>query len=121
MLVPWQIPFGYMLLPHLLSRLPSKHASGLHAAATRQFSTNSQKLHTQLLAYTLTNQITGAFLEVGLPYLKNKFMPVIQEKLHQHEKQKSEENVEKFDDAPEEKPFLDRIRQEQMMPVYANP
>ncbi|GAA5877867.1 hypothetical protein JCM8547_002701 [Rhodosporidiobolus lusitaniae] len=116
------IPFGSFLVPHILSLLPSRHAAALSTstASTLQsgsFSINSHKLKTQLVAYTLTNQITGAFLEVGLPYLKSRFLPVVQEKLHSPKS--GQAGAAKFDEAEhvDEKAFLERVRREQLLPA----
>ncbi|GAA6043352.1 hypothetical protein JCM8097_008045 [Rhodosporidiobolus ruineniae] len=117
------IPFGSFLVPHILGRLPSRHAAALSVATSESmrsgsFSINSKKLRTQFVAYSLTNQITGAFLEVGLPYLKAKFLPVVQEKLHSAANH-SPAGASKFSDGehPDEKAFLERIRKEQLLPV----
>ncbi|GAA6022675.1 hypothetical protein JCM10207_008577 [Rhodosporidiobolus poonsookiae] len=117
------IPFGSFLVPHILSLLPSRHARALGAATAQtlqsgSFSINSHKLKTQLVAYSLTNQITGAFLEVGLPYLQARFLPVVQEKLHHGHGQKKA-GAERMDQAEheDEKAFLERIRHEQLLPT----
>ncbi|GAA5975577.1 hypothetical protein JCM11641_003539 [Rhodosporidiobolus odoratus] len=114
------IPFGSFLVPHVLSLLPSRHAAVLSALTSKtmksgSFSINTHKLKTQLVAYSLTNQITGAFLEVGLPYLKARFLPAIQEKLHHS----SKESAAKMDEADheDEKGYLERIRHEQLLPT----
>lgn len=117
-----QIPFGSFLIPHILTRLPSRHAAALSATTAKtlksgSFSVNSSKLHTQLIAYTLTGQISGAFIEVGLPYLKAKLMPVVQEKLHHTAAAEEARNKAGANDHDDEKDFLARIREEQLLPT----
>ncbi|KAJ8292595.1 hypothetical protein OF846_004358 [Rhodotorula toruloides] len=116
------IPFGSFLVPHILTRLPSRHAAALSATTSKtlqsgSFSINSSKLHTQLMAYTLTGQITGAFLEVGLPYLQAKLMPVVQEKLHHTAAADKAREKAGTSDHEDEKDFLAGIRQEQLLPT----
>lgn len=122
-----QIPFGSFLVPHILGRLPSRHAAALSKSTSSSlqsgsFSINASKLHTQLVAYSLTAQITGAFVEVGVPYLKAKLLPKVQEKLHhtpsESEKKEHEQSIEEHED---EKDFLKRIREEQLMPTCVHP
>ncbi|GAA5985026.1 hypothetical protein JCM10908_002492 [Rhodotorula pacifica] len=110
------IPFGSALVPHIISRLPTQHTAAIRAAASGSFGINATKLHTQLIAYTLTNQISGAFLEVGLPYLKAKLLPAVQEKLHRTDASAAQDAAD-ADDSEEEKGFLSRIRQEQLLPT----
>lgn len=69
------------------------------------------------MAYTLTGQITGAFLEVGLPYLQAKLMPVVQEKLHHTAAADKAREKAGTSDHEDEKDFLARIRQEQLLPT----
>ncbi|GJN93434.1 hypothetical protein Rhopal_006490-T1 [Rhodotorula paludigena] len=114
------IPFGSFLVPHILQRLPSRQAAALSTSTSKtlqsgSFSINASKLHTQLVAYSLTNQITGAFLEVGLPYLKAKVLPKVQEKMHSSTVQGKLREVE--NDHEDEKDFLKRIREEQQLPT----
>ena len=111
-----QIPFGSALVPHIISRLPARYTASIRAAATGSFGINTTKLHSQLIAYTLTNQISGAFLEVGLPYLKAKLVPAVQEKLH-HKTPDTTQTPPDAEDLEEEKEFLHRIRQEQLLPT----
>ncbi|GAA5907782.1 hypothetical protein JCM6882_004555 [Rhodosporidiobolus microsporus] len=117
------IPFGSFLVPHILGRLPSRHAAALSATTAQtlqsgSFSINTRKLKTQFVAYSLTNQITGAFLEVGLPWLQAKFLPVVQEKLHSAGS-KSPAGASKIDAAEheDEREFLKRMRHEQLLPT----
>ncbi|BGP13520.1 hypothetical protein JCM10213_005366 [Rhodosporidiobolus nylandii] len=117
------IPFGSFLVPHILGRLPSRHAAALSTTTSQtlksgSFSINTHKLKTQLVAYSLTNQITGAFLEVGLPYLKARFLPAVQAKLHRTPQSSAPTGAEKMDHAEheDEKAYLERIRQEQLLP-----
>ncbi|BGP42532.1 hypothetical protein JCM10450v2_006630 [Rhodotorula kratochvilovae] len=115
------IPFGSFLVPHILGRLPSRHAAALSktTSSTLQsgsFSVNASKLHTQLVAYSLTAQISGAFIEVGVPYLKAKLLPKVQEKL---QSPKVKEAVKEAPTAEheDERDFLKRIREEQLLPA----
>ncbi|GAA5921241.1 hypothetical protein JCM1841_001649 [Sporobolomyces salmonicolor] len=115
------IPFGAFLIPHILSLLPSRHAAALCSASSAiragSFSINPIKLKTQYVAYSLTNQVSGAFLEVGLPYLKARFGPQVAAKLHPHSPEAEKHAA--GSDHEDEKQFLERVRKEQMLPAPA--
>ncbi|GAA5907924.1 hypothetical protein JCM5296_006134 [Sporobolomyces johnsonii] len=115
------IPFGAFLVPHILSLLPSRQADALCSATsairTGSFSINPIKLKTQYVAYSLTNQVSGAFLEVGLPYLKARFGPQVAAKLHPHSP--AAERKAAGSEHEDEKQFLERVRKEQMLPTPA--
>lgn len=108
-----QTPFGSVLIPTIVDLLPSKRGG----AVTKHFNKknasahhiNATKLHTQIVAYTLTNQITGAITEIGVPLL----MEYANDRVKQ-----MKGNVQKVDDAPEEKEYLTRIRHEASLPEY---
>lgn len=106
-----QTPFGAVLVPWILQILPSRYSIKKHfsskSKSADKYSVNNAKLHTQIVAYTLTNQATGAFTEIGLPYI----MSLVQAKM-------SSNKAAKNDDKPEEKEFLDRIRHEASLPPY---
>ncbi|GAA5892461.1 hypothetical protein JCM8208_005827 [Rhodotorula glutinis] len=116
------IPFGSFLVPHILGRLPSRHAAALSKSTSSSlqsgsFSVNASKLHTQLVAYSLTAQITGAFIEVGVPYLKAKLLPKVQEKLHHAPSVSEKDKKESIEEHDDEKEFLKRVREEQLLPT----
>ncbi|GAA6058250.1 hypothetical protein JCM3770_006077 [Rhodotorula araucariae] len=117
------IPFGSFLVPHILGRLPSRHAAALSKTTTStlqsgSFSVNASKLHTQLVAYSLTAQISGAFIEVGVPYLKAKFLPQVQGKLQSPKVKEAVKDVPTAEHE-DEHDFLKRIREEQLLPAAA--
>jgi hypothetical protein len=103
-----QIPFGSVLVPHILSLLPA-HRISLHADSS--YTVNSDKLHTQIVAYTLTNQIVGAFTEIGVPAI----MRILNKEVA---KVRNGNGGEKVVDEEDEKSFLDRVRNEVDLPEY---
>lgn len=109
-----QIPFGGLLVPKILSLLPSKHVKKVSRKDLGQlnYSINSSKLHAQIVAYTLTSQITGAFVEIGVPFL----MQMLSQKVAQAKNNGSEDKG--ADDAEDERSFLDRVRAESALPEY---
>ncbi|GAA5869381.1 hypothetical protein JCM16303_000449 [Sporobolomyces ruberrimus] len=117
------IPFGGFLVPRIFEMLPSRHAHALAGTAVSSLKSGSfvidtHKLKRQLVAYSLTAQITNAATEVGLPYLKARFGPKIAEKLkHNKSAASPSEKDTNTDDSEDEKAFLERIRREQLLPA----
>lgn len=121
------IPFGAFLVPRIFEMLPSRHAHAIAGSAadgikSGSFVIDTHKLKRQLVAYSLTAQITNAFTEVGLPYLKTRFGPQIKEKLPQvaeklHLGLDDSDEKTLSSDSEDEKAFLERIRREQLLPA----
>ncbi|SCV70174.1 BQ2448_1568 [Microbotryum intermedium] len=118
------IPFGSVLVPYILGILPSKHVeklsstSTLSASGKKDFSINSSKLHTQIVAYTLTNQVVGAFTEIGLPFVLSfakKEVAKVQEK---RAGANSPSHLKRGMDDLSEHEYLERIRDESQLPFY---
>lgn len=114
-----KIPFGGILVPHILTLLP-KHESlqALRSLPSGTFSINSSKLHTQVIAFTLTGQIIGAFTENVVPILLrvlNREVANIQEK---RKSGSGSEGILQGQDEEDEKVFLERIRFESTLPEY---
>lgn len=106
------IPFGPSLVPWLLAALPdSVHTHTLRAHST--FAVNGEKLHHQVLAFTLTGQISGAVVEVGLPFLLDRGKGEVAKVLEKRNGGPKER------DAEDEHHFLERIRHEATLPEYA--
>jgi hypothetical protein len=122
-----QIPFGAFLVPRIFEMLPSRHAHAIAGSAAAgiksgSFVIDTHKLKRQLVAYSLTAQITNALTEFGLPYLKSRFGPQIKEKLPQVAEKLHlglDDNKDKSlsSDSEDEKAFLERIRREQLLPA----
>ncbi|KAI5477477.1 Calcium-activated chloride channel family protein [Pseudohyphozyma bogoriensis] len=104
------IPFGPHLIPYILSILPSHDLK----PKTTSFAVNTAKLHTQIVAYTLTNQIVGAFTEVGLPMIMRLVKGEVAKKMGN--------GAGKVEDSEDEKAFLERMRSEKELPdtVFAD-
>ncbi|SCZ87275.1 BZ3500_MvSof-1268-A1-R1_Chr2-2g04741 [Microbotryum saponariae] len=118
------IPFGSVLVPYILGVLPSKHAEKLSSTSVmspngkKDFSINSSKLHTQIVAYTLTNQVVGAFTEIGLPFVLSfaeKEVAKVQEK---RAGANSPSHLKRGMDDLSEHEYLERIRDESQLPLY---
>lgn len=113
------IPFGSILVPHILSLLPSKHAARVSKTSPDKmmYAINATKLHTQIVAYTLTNQIVGAVIELAVPMLTRL---VKEEVAHvQDKRSKSRSNSPPPEaDEEDEKTFLERVRLEVTLPEY---
>jgi len=78
------VPFGQRIMSYVHSQLSTQPGLNETAEATKDAasmgiwehdigslttSINTTRLQNQMYAYTVTNQIVGTFLEVGLPYL----------------------------------------------------
>lgn len=114
-----QIPFGSILVPHILSILPSQHAARLcNTPGKLDFSINSYKLHTQIVAYTLTNQIVGAFTEIGVPLITRLVKKEVEHVQEQRSKSRPGSPPAGIDEE-DEKVFLERIRLEASLPEYS--
>ncbi|GAA5898715.1 Ist2p [Sporobolomyces salmoneus] len=120
------IPFGGFLVPRIFDMLPSRHAHAIAGSAAAgiksgSFVIDTHKLKRQLVAYSLTAQITNALTEVGIPYLKTRFGPQLAEKLPQVAEKlhlSSKENEKTLQsDSEDEKAFLERVRREQLLPA----
>ncbi|KAM0748366.1 DUF590-domain-containing protein [Meredithblackwellia eburnea MCA 4105] len=106
------IPFGAFLVPHILSLIPSHHRSQGFENSTA-YTINASKLHTQIVAYTLTNQITGAFVEVGVPFLTR----LLTKKVAEVRLNATAANTAEADPEDEHQ-FLERVRTEATLPAY---
>ncbi|KAL8277249.1 hypothetical protein RQP46_010318 [Phenoliferia psychrophenolica] len=102
------IPFGGFIVPYILSFIP-EHSAKFGSGTS--FTINSSKLHTQIVAYTLTNQITGAFVELGVPAITRLLTKKVAEVRHGHDK-------DAVVDDEDEKAFLERVRNEASLPPY---
>lgn len=85
------------------------------------------RLETEMFAYTVTNQATGFFLEVGFPYLTRAFESVRSGKRRPSLSSGSPGSSKKkrvgFEDekngaARDEREFLERVRREVALPQY---
>jgi anoctamin-10 len=88
---------------------------------------NRSRLQSQMFAYTVTNQATNFFLEVGLPFLTRAFASVRSGKRRLSLSGASAGNSKKkrvgFEDdkngaARDEREFLERVRREVSLPQY---
>ena len=85
-----------------------------------------ERLQTQMFAYTVTNQATNFFLEIGLPFLMRAFASVRSGKRRPSLSSSSAGNKKKrvgFEDekngvARDEREFLERVRKEVSLPQY---
>ncbi|KAK4055391.1 hypothetical protein OIO90_003229 [Microbotryomycetes sp. JL221] len=117
------IPFGGILIPFILSTLPSHHAAKLSSKASKgqfDYSINSAKLHTQIVAYTLTQQITGALTEIGVPFVMsfvNNKMQQVKDKKMKGSGGNDMSNIDK--DYQDEHEYLERVRHESTLPEYS--
>ncbi|KAK4695877.1 anoctamin-10, partial [Phenoliferia sp. Uapishka_3] len=107
------IPFGGFLVPYILSHIPHHREK---FSVGKSYAIDASKLHTQIVAYTLTNQITGAFLEIGLPFLTSLLFKKVAEVRQNHSEEK---NRDVPVDDEDEKAFLERVRTESALPRYA--
>ena len=91
---------------------------------------NRSRLQSQMFAYTVTNQATNFFFEVGLPFLTRAFASVRSGKRRLSLSGASVGNSKKkrvgFEDdkngaARDEREFLERVRREVSLPQYTLP
>lgn len=128
------IPFGSLLIPYLASIVHSlvkkdkvPGVAGKHlddkSFDWSSYEINGNRLHAQILAYTVTNQIINAFTEIGLPIIM-RFVggKVAEMKGGGAEGKRGDGSAAKGEkpmpDADDEKAFLQRIREEASLPEY---
>lgn len=73
---------------------------------------DSSKPHAQIVAYTLTDQIIGAFTELGVPFFLRLFSQEVEKRLRPDDARFGKEEEE------DEKEYLDRFREESELPEY---
>ncbi|WRT63222.1 uncharacterized protein IL334_000125 [Kwoniella shivajii] len=128
------VPFGSFIMAHVQHRLtkqstisvadtPEKAGLGPRTSGKEQKSIKAGRLKGQLFAYTVTNQVINAFLELGLPYIM-RFVDdwragrtTIKETIHSRG-QDTSEKVPRNDEEVEKK-FLDKVERELALPEYS--
>jgi anoctamin-10 len=89
---------------------------------------NPGRLHDQMFAITVTNQIVGSFLDVGLPFVLKGVNPLFKKGGKNGTSTHSDAHKKKvvFEDekekgAMEEREYLERVRSEAALPEYPLP
>ncbi|WVQ82899.1 hypothetical protein IAT38_005035 [Cryptococcus sp. DSM 104549] len=121
------VPFGSFIMAHVQRRLSDDNvhvkasAGETTSGGAEQKGINGGRLKSQLFAYTVTNQVINAFLELGMPYVmrfvedwragKTTIKDALKKRGSESEKVPStEEEVEKR--------FLDKVERELALPEY---
>lgn len=107
------VPFGNYIVPKLDffgAALPKSSSEGVKAAAA--FSINSFRLKRQLVYFAVTAQIVGFAME--------NFMPYVTRKVFSQARKMTNTDDEDIgaNDRSEEKPYLERVREEAELPEY---
>lgn len=118
------LPFGTIIVPYLdvfsLAVKPfAENEKQMQTPKPSQFTINPSRLRKQVIYFTVTAQIVNFGMEVIVPYLKRQ--GVIKFKEMQSARAQKGGGVAPSaaaDDAPEEKEFLARVRNEATLEVY---
>ncbi|WVQ94169.1 hypothetical protein IAU59_001247 [Kwoniella sp. CBS 9459] len=128
------VPFGSVIMAHVHKRLtkqdtirvagtPEKAGLGPRTSAHEQKGIKAGRLKGQLFAYTVTNQVINAFLELGLPFIM-RFVDdwragktTIKETLKNRGTDSPQTPPQKEEEV--EKRFLDKVEKELALPDYS--
>jgi anoctamin-10 len=108
------VPFGSYIVPKLdifQVALP-RPVGGDKQLPVHIFEINHLRLRQQLIYFSVTGQIVGFAVENFLPYVTRKAFSEARKITHMND-----EGIADFD-RDEEKPYLDRVREESELPEY---
>ncbi|WWD06320.1 hypothetical protein V865_004410 [Kwoniella europaea PYCC6329] len=129
------VPFGSFIMARVQHKLtkqetisvsdtPEKAGLGPRTSGKEQKGIKAGRLKGQLFAYTVTNQVVNAFLELGLPFI-TRFVDdwragktTLKETIKTRGNNDSTEKVPQ-DDAAVEKRFLEKVERELALPDYS--
>ncbi|KIW08047.1 uncharacterized protein PV09_00992 [Verruconis gallopava] len=117
------VPFGTLIVPYLdifsLTVRPfAENKQQMECPPAHAFEINPDRLRTQVIYFTVTAQIVNQALEVLLPYVKREAFSKYKKFQNQRAMSKGGASSLSDNDAPEEKAFLARVRQEAELGVY---
>jgi hypothetical protein len=105
------VPFGHILVPWL--RNTFFRGIGRSSSNAFHFETDSERLRNEVIALTLTGQVSSFVEELIIPYLKTLF----KEWWRDHSA-KERDLRSLINDNPSEKKFLERARKQAILPSY---
>jgi anoctamin-10 len=107
------VPFGHVIVPHIdVLGLMAQPEDKMGTQAV--FEVNPNRLRNQVIYFTVTAQAVNLAMETIVPYFKKKAFKKAKEI---HDKRSGKEIVY-VNDSPEERAFLDRVRNEADRDVY---
>lgn len=110
------IPFGDDIVPWLKSILLHFFPTMENTLATSQFQPDADKLRNEVIALTLTGQLSSFFEENILPLIKHKITSM--RRAYRRANPKSVMLLTLVDDDPVEAPFLNRVRHQSTLEAY---
>lgn len=108
------VPFGDRVIPMLQQHVFS--AWGKAGTAHTEFFADPDRLRNEVITLTLTGQISGAFEELAIPWLKTQARQWWRDR--QANKHQGESLYEALPDDPAEARFLKRARKQALRPAY---
>ncbi|TQV90702.1 plasma membrane channel protein [Cordyceps javanica] len=110
------IPFGREIIPHLKSAVLAVLPGLEHTFATHSFEADADKLRNEVIALTLTGQLSSFFEENILPYLKHKATQWY--RVYRRAYPKHAMLLTMVEDDEEETEFLARCRNQSSLDTY---
>ncbi|KAI1177446.1 DUF590-domain-containing protein [Nemania sp. FL0916] len=110
------MPFGNLMVPyfHLFTTTAGSYY-GEKSIATQEFRINPDRLRSQMVYFAVTAQVVNAALEFVVPYVKRVVFKKVEEKT---KAKRANEQGQSVPDAPEERKFLQRVRDEAKLDIY---
>ncbi|KAI7764726.1 hypothetical protein LZL87_003931 [Fusarium oxysporum] len=110
------IPFGGAVVPKLENFLSAAFASVGKKFVHQPFHLDADRLRNEVIALTVTGQLSGFFEENIVPMLKHKFSDWYRD--YRRARSKGDMLLAVVKDDPEETAFLSRVRNEAILPKY---
>lgn len=110
------IPFGGTVVPKLENFLSAAFASVGKKFVHQPFHLDADRLRNEVIALTVTGQLSGFFEENIVPMLKHKFSDWYRD--YRRARSKGDMLLAVVKDDPEETVFLSRVRNEAILPKY---
>ncbi|KAI0023060.1 DUF590-domain-containing protein [Xylariomycetidae sp. FL0641] len=112
------MPFGNILVPYLdIFKLGAEQLSSEKSVPTQGFQINPDRLKKQVVYFTVTAQAVNFAMEILLPWAKRKAFKEV-EKVQSKMANKEGEETAAAHDVPEERAFLNRVRNEAELEIY---
>ncbi|KAH9897223.1 DUF590-domain-containing protein [Xylariomycetidae sp. FL2044] len=111
------MPFGNLLVPYLdIFKVTAEKLSSEKTVTTQGFHVNPDRLKGQVIYFTVTAQIVNFALEVIVPFVKRKVFKEAEKVQARIAKKKGD--TSSSNDVPEERAFLQRVRNEAELDTY---
>lgn len=110
------VPFGERVIPVLQTII---HAtSGAPGRSASEFKANPNQLRNQVIALTLTGQISDAVEELAVPWIKMQVKQWWRDRQANEMQKRGQSATQAFSDDPAEARFLRRARNQALRPAY---